>query len=158
MNSSRILTLALVLTLSATAAQAKKKADPAAHRVAACTAIVKDAITKAFPDSTIDTCKAETEHGKQQVEVKLTRKDGGKVEVDVAADGKILQTEEKIAMDKVPAVVMKAFSARYPKAKASGAEKQSAEKATSYEIAFSIDGGARKEATFADDGKFIEEE
>jgi hypothetical protein len=157
MNTLRILAVSLVVVLFGTAAEAKKKDEKSANPTAACTTDVKTAVAKAFPDSTIDKCKAENDHGKDLIEVKLTRKDGSKVEVDVGTDGKILQTEEKIAMDKVPATVMKAFSAKYPKAKATGAEKQSAEKATSYEIAFTVD-GAKKEATFAEDGKFIEEE
>jgi hypothetical protein len=151
------ITLAIVVLGSAAGADDKKAAAPAPNPTAACTADVKAAVTKAFPDATIDKCKAEKDHGKDLVEVKLTKKDGSRVEVDVGLDGKILQTEEKIAIDKVPAGVMKAFAAKYPKAKASGAEKQSAEKSTSYEIAFTVD-GAKKEATFAEDGKFIEEE
>jgi hypothetical protein len=151
------LTLVVVLFAASARAEDKKKDAPTTTPTAACTTDVKNAVTKAFPDSTIDKCKAEKDHGKDLVEVKLTRKDGSKVEVDVGLDGKILQTEEKIAIDKVPAGVMKAFAAKYPKAKASGAEKQSAEKSTSYEIAFLVD-GAKKEATFTEDGKFIEEE
>ncbi|MDB4952786.1 MAG: putative beta-lactamase-inhibitor-like, PepSY-like [Myxococcales bacterium] len=158
MKNLRIVVVALAVALFGTAAEAKKKSAGTQDPMAACTADVKSAVAKAFPDSTIDRCKAENDHGKNLVEVKLTRKDGSKVEVDVGTDGKILQTEEKIAIDKVPAAVMKAFSTKYPKAKATGAEKQSAEKSTSYEIAFTVDGGGKKEATFAEDGKFIEEE
>ena len=151
------LVCALIAATAATAA-AKKKADKSANPTAAYTVDVKAAVVKAFPDSTINKCKAENDHGKNIVEVKLTRKDGSKVEVDVGEGGKILQTEEKIAIDKVPAPVMKAFTAKYPKAKTTGAEKQSGEKSTSYEIAFTVDGGGKKEATFSEDGKFVEEE
>jgi hypothetical protein len=151
MKTIRTLAITLVVALFGTSAHADdKKPD-------ACTPTVKAAVFKAFPDATIDKCKAEKEHGQAIVEVKLTRKDGSRIELDVGLDGKILQTEEKISVDKVPPAVMKAFAARYPKAKASAAEKQSAEKSTSYEIAFLVD-GAKKEATFTEDGKFVEEE
>jgi hypothetical protein len=123
-----------------------------------CPAPVKSAIEKAFAKSTIKNCKAEKEHGHDQFEVKLTKADGTSAEVDVSPDGKILQVEEKIAVDKVPAVVMKAFAAKYPKAKVDVAEKQTpAQGAVSYELGFATDSG-RKEATFTEDGKFVEEE
>ena len=123
-----------------------------------CPAVVTEAIAKAFPKSTVTRCVAEKDHGHDQFEVKLVKTDGGKLEVDVAPDGKILQTEEKIALDKVPAAVMKAFTAKYPKAKAEGAEKQTPAAGTpTYELAFMVD-GKRKEATFDETGKFVEEE
>jgi hypothetical protein len=138
-------TMSLLVSLPSRADDAKP---------APCPASVKTAIDKAFPKSTSMICKAE----KARFEVKLTKADGNKVEVDVSADGKILQIEEKIALDKVPAAVMKAFAAKYPKAKVDAAEKQTpATGPASYELAFATDKG-RKEATFSEDGKFIEEE
>lgn len=122
-----------------------------------CPTAVTTAVMKAFPKSTLGACKAEHEHGKDLFEVKLTKSSGEKVEVDVAPDGTVLQVEEKIAVDALPAAVKKAFAARYPKAKATGAEMQTAGKNIRYEIAFTADQG-RKEATFAADGTFVEEE
>ena len=123
-----------------------------------CPAVVKTAIDKAFQKSTITTCKREHENGHDQFEVKLAKADGAKVEVDVSEDGKILQVEEKIALGDVPSAVMKAFAARYPKSKAASAERQTPSTGKpSYELAFTVD-GARKEATFTEDGAFVEEE
>jgi len=122
-----------------------------------CPKPVTDAVAKAFPKSTVTKCKAEKEHGRDQFEVKLTKADGTNAEVDLTPDGTILQVEEKIPVDKLPAAVTKAFAAKYPKAKPTGAEKQTAGKDISYEIAFD-DGDKRKEATFTEDGKFVEEE
>jgi hypothetical protein len=124
---------------------------------AACPAAVTTGVHKAFPTATLGACKAEHEHGKDIFEVKLTLAGGGKAEVDVAPDGSILQVEEQIAVDALPDAVKKAFATKYPKAKASGAEKQTAGKDVRYEIAFQTDKG-RKEATFAADGAFVEEE
>ena len=121
--------------------------------LADCPQPVTAAIAKAFPKSKIDSCKPEHEHGRDQLEVKLVRADGVKLEVDVAPDGTILQIEEKIAIDKVPAAVTKAFAAKYPKAKIDAAEKQTRGKDVFYELAF-----GKKEATFAEDGRFIAEE
>lgn len=147
-----------ILTFSFTS-QSGAWADPSAPpKSPSCPAAVKTAIDKAFAKSTITKCKAEREDGHDQFEVKLTKADGAKAEVDVAPDGKILQVEEKIAVNKLPAAVSKAFAAKYRKAKIDTAEKQTPAKGTvSYELAFSTDAG-RKEATFTEDGKFVEEE
>jgi hypothetical protein len=112
---------------------------------------VKQAIDKAFPKTPIAQCRAVTEHGHAQYEVKLT---GGTIDVDVTPDGRIVVVEEKIAVDKVPAVVMAAFAARYPNKKVVAAEKQTATKGgVTYELAF-----GHREATFTDAGKFVGEE
>lgn len=116
------------------------------------------AIARAFPGSSIATCKAEHEHGADQFSVHVVKADGSKAEVDVTTDGKVLQVEEKIAVDKLPTPVIKAFAARHPHAKVTAAEKQTpAQGSPSYELAFTTDGG-RKEATFREDGTFLEEE
>ncbi|MFT3692038.1 MAG: hypothetical protein QM831_02775 [Kofleriaceae bacterium] len=121
---------------------------------AACPTAVSAAIEKRFPKSTVQTCKPEHD----QFEVKLTKADGGKVEADVTNAGDITQVEEPIAVDQVPKSVMTAFAAKYPKAKPAKAEKQTPAKGkVSYEIAFDLD-GKHKEATFAEDGAFVEEE
>ena len=121
---------------------------------APCPTAVTAAVAKRFPKSAIGTCKPEQD----RFEVKLTKAEGGKAEVEVSAAGDILQIEEAVPVDQVPAIVMKAFAAKYPKAKADRAEKQTPAKGlASYELAFS-DAGKRKEATFDGQGKFVEEE
>ncbi len=128
-------------------------ADPAA-----CPPVVRHAIDTAFPKATITKCRAEHEHGHDQFEVRVTKSDRSRAEVDVSPDGRILQIEERIAIDKVPVVVMKAFAAKYPKAKADTAEKQTPSSGpVSYELGFSVD-ASRREATFTETGKFVEEE
>jgi hypothetical protein len=123
-----------------------------------CPAAVATAINKAFPKATINRCRAEKEHGHDQFEVKLTRADGTKAEVDVAPDGKILQVEEGISVEKLPAAVTKAFAAKYPKGKIDRAEKQTPSTGSpTFELAFQ-ENGRKKEATFGEDGTFIEEE
>lgn len=131
----------------------------AAHGAdATCPAPVKASIEKTFAKSKIGSCKAEHEDGRDQFEVKVTKADGTKAEVDVLPDGTIVQIEEKVDVVKLPVAVTKAFAAKYPKAKIDRGEKQTTAKgAVSYELAFRTDAG-RKEATFTEDGKFVEEE
>ena len=111
-----------------------------------CPKAVTDAIAKAYPKSSVKTCKAEGAN----FEARLASPD---LEVELTADGTIVEIEEKIDVAKLPDAVKKAFAARYPKAKAERAEKQTAGKTVSYEIAF-----GKTEATFTEDGKFVEEE
>lgn len=147
--------IALALCLLTASSSADDAAKPAAE---ACPTVIKTSLDKAFPHAKLGTCKAEREKGHVQFEVKLVKTDGNAVEVDVAADGKILQVEEKVALDQVPVVVMKAFGAKYPTGKASMAEKQTpATGPATYEVAFTVD-KTKKEATFTADGKFVEEE
>jgi biopolymer transport protein ExbD len=124
----------------------------------ACPQPVKAAISKAYPNSTVQSCKKEVEKGTTLYEVKVTTKQASKVEVDVTPDGKILQTEEKVGLETLPKAVMEAFAAKYKDAKPTGAEKQiKADGSIQYELAFGV-GKQRKEVTYSEGGKFLEEE
>jgi uncharacterized membrane protein YkoI len=123
-----------------------------------CPATVKDAVNKAQAGSKISSCKQEKADGKVQYEVRLKTSDGRKLSLDVAPEGAILLTEEKVAAASVPPAVSAAFAARYPKAKATAAEKQTKpDGKVTYELAFKVK-GKRKEATFDESGSFVSEE
>lgn len=123
-----------------------------------CPAPVKAAVDKAYPGSTVKTCKQENEKGTVQYEVKLTTKDGKALEADVAPDGAILQTEEKIAVGDLPKAVLDAFRAKYGDSKVAKAERiVKAAGTTEYELAFTA-GGTKKQVTISQDGKVLEEE
>lgn len=144
----RTSTLAAVVLLAVPLSAAAKGSCPAA---------VKTSVYKAHPDAKIRSCKRETQNGKTQYEVKL-RAAAKRLELDVSPDGAILLTEEKIEAAAVPAVVASAFSARYPQATATMAEKQTAANGkVTYELAFKS-GGKTKEATFDSAGAFVSEE
>jgi len=146
---THVLLTTLLLTSTASA---DPKVAPAS-----CPGPVTASVAKRFPGATISSCKAEHEKGHDQFEVKITS-DHGNAEIDVSPDGKILVVEEVVAMETIPAVVMKAFGLKYPKAKPTRAEKQTpAEGAITYEIAFLV-ADKRHEATFTNDGAFVEEE
>jgi hypothetical protein len=118
-----------------------------APALADCPKPVTGAIAKAYPKASVKSCKAEGAN----FEARLVHPD---LELDLAPDGTILATEEKVAVAALPEAVKKAFAARYPKAKAERAEKETtAGGKVSYEIAF-----GKTEATFAADGTFVEEE
>jgi uncharacterized protein YxeA len=123
-----------------------------------CPAHVGDAVLQAHAGAVVNECKQETEDGKMQYEVKITLKDGKRMELDVDPAGKILQTEEYLELAAVPAVVMRAFTTKFPGAKATKAEKQTASDGkVTYEIRYGA-ATAKKEVTFTADGALVEEE
>jgi uncharacterized membrane protein YkoI len=136
----------------------------AQEKGAECPAAVRAGVEKEVPGATIRSCKAETEGGKTIYEVVAATGDGRKLELDVTPEGRVIQVEEKIALNALPPDVLKAMAARYPNAKITGAEKQTRidekdakARKTLYEVAFD-DGKGKKEATFAEDGAFVGEE
>jgi hypothetical protein len=123
-----------------------------------CPANVTDAVLPAHAGAVVNECKQETEGGKLQYEVKITLKDGKRMAFDVDPAGTILLTEEYVELAAVPPAVMTAFTAKFPGAKATKAEKQTASDGkVTYEIRFGAV-AAKKEATFTADGAMVEEE
>ncbi len=102
-------------------------------------------------------CRREVADGRTQWEVRVGEH-GRKLELDVAPNGTILQTEEKVALDVVPSSVKAAFAKKYSGSPVISAEKQTrADGNVSFELAFKI-GGKQREATFTAKGEFVEEE
>jgi hypothetical protein len=149
MPSHTVFTLAFAMLIAPGLAVAKTDCPPP----------VKNAAQKAYPSSKVTACKQENEKGKVQYEVKLETKEAKKLELDVSPEGSVLLTEEKIATASVPKGVLAAFDAKYPKTKAATAEKQTkADGTVTYELAFKDAKGKKHEATFKEDGTFVEEE
>jgi hypothetical protein len=149
MSSRTILTLAFAMLIVPGLAVAKTD----------CPSPVKDAVKKAYPSSKVTACKEEKEKGKTQYEVKIETKEAKKLELDVSPEGSVLLTEQEIAPGSVPKAVLAAFDAKYPKTKAAKAEKQTkADGTITYELAFKDAKGKKHEATFKEDGTFVEEE
>jgi len=119
-----------------------------------CPAAVKNAANKAYAGSKISSCKQERADGKAQYEVKLKIADGKKLILDVAPEGAILLTEEDVTVTSVPSAVGAAFAARYPKAKASAAEKQTTpDGRVTYELAYKA-AGKRERSDLRREGEF----
>ena len=155
---SRLIAPMLLLSLLGACAEPPAAKTPGSGKgTSVCPEPVAQSVAKELPGAMIKSCKAENEEGREQFEVKVEQA-GQKIELDVAPDGRILQTETVIALADVPAKVMAAFSAKYPGSKSTRAEKQVRPgKGTFYEIKFDAQPKAR-EVTFAEDGTFIAEE
>jgi len=132
--------LALVGTVQA---QSPKTKLPAA---------VEAAFKKAYPNASIKNSSSEKEDGTLQYEIESV---DGKTNRDLVylADGTLVAAEEAIDAAAVPAPVLSALKARYPKATVTKYEKLTKGAAISYEMA--LKGVAVKEAEIAPDGTFI---
>ncbi len=123
-----------------------------------CPSPVRNAVQKAYPGAKIASCKREKAEGSVQYEVKVTKHGSRNTEIDVTPAGEILQTEEQVDLKSVPELVAKGFADKYPTMKFDRAEKQTGrEGKVTYELAFT-DKMKKHEATFSEDGAFIEEE
>jgi len=147
--------LAAITVVSAqtpkTAAPAKPQA-PAAAPKSKLPAAVEAAFKKAYPTAMITNSSSEKEDGKVEYEIESV--DGTtKRDLVYLADGTLVVAEEAIEAAAVPAPVMTALKARYPKATVTKYEKLTKGTTISYEMA--LTGAAVKEAEIAPDGTFI---
>lgn len=113
---------------------------------------VAAAFKKAYPTATIKNVSSEKEDGKLQYEVESV---DGKIRRDVIylPDGTLVVEEMVIELSAVPAPVVAALKARYPKATVTLYEKLTKPSGVSYEM--QLKGAAVKEAEIAPDGTFI---
>ena len=145
----------MVQTGAAPAGQtAKPTPKPAAKAPAKLSwpAPVEAAFKKAYPNATVKTVSKETEDGKVQYEVESM--DGAQArDLVYLADGKLVLYEELIAQTDVPAAVMTALKAKYPKATVSRAEKLFQDGTMNYELA--VKGAAQGEVILTPAGKWV---
>jgi len=66
-----------------------------AHAKNNCPPVISVSALKAYPDAKISGCKEETVAGKVQFAVKLVTKEAPKIELDLSAEGVVLQTKAR---------------------------------------------------------------
>jgi hypothetical protein len=112
---------------------------------------VEAAFKKAYPNATVKSVSKETEDGKVQYEVESM--DGTQArDLVYLADGTLVNYEELIPASAVPAAVMTAVKAKYPKATVTRAEKLFQGGKMNYELALK---GGPGEVVLTPDGKFV---
>jgi uncharacterized membrane protein YkoI len=122
-------------------------------------AAAKEAADKAVPGAKWEKASEETEKGKTVYEIEGYDAQGRDVEVEVTADGKVLQVETEIAMSKVPGVVTDALQAKLPKFKPEGVKSIAKEgKVVSYEFEGDDEKGKEIEVYVDADGKTVKVE
>jgi len=132
------------------ATQTKPAAKPA--QKLSWPAPVEAAFKKAYPNETVKSVSKETEDGKVQYEVESM--DGTQArDLVYLADGTLVNYEELIPQSEVPAAVMTALKAKYPKATVTRAEKLFEKGTMNYELA--IKGGGPGEVVLTPAGKWV---
>lgn len=137
----------------APAAQAK----PAAPRPAATTkmpAAIEAAFKKAYPNATVKNVAKETENGKVQYEVESIDA-GRRRDINYNPDGTVILYEEALTEAEVPAAVVAAIKARYPKATITTREHlfTMADKSANYELG--LKGAAVSAVILTPDGTWV---
>jgi hypothetical protein len=128
---------------------AAEKAKPAPVKLPAA---VEAAFKKAYPRAQIKNVSHETEEGVEQYEIESIN-GGLTLDVNYKPDGTVLVVEEQVAVAEVPAAVVAAISARYPKAAIVRPERMTEKGVTSYEI--SLKGAPVKSVQLTPEGTWI---
>ena len=169
MRQSLRVAIACVLTLGlTTAAFAQATVKPAVQKPAATSpktapkaaapkttlpAAIDAAFKKAYPNATVkNVSKEKGKDGKDEYEVESLDR-GLARDLVYRPDGTVIEFEEQVAAADVPAPVLAAIKARYPKATVSKAEKLFKDSTTNFELALS--GAAVKAVELAPDGTWI---
>jgi len=124
-----------------------------------CPPTVKKAVEKTFPGSQMKKCETETKDGKQMYEVKLKTKDGATTKMDLDPAGVVLMTQQYVAVQAVPTVVMKTFHTKYPEPdyKVTKTEKWTyPDGRTTYRVTYSGAKG-QKTVVYTNEGTYVEE-
>jgi hypothetical protein len=122
-----------------------------------CPNTVLAAVQKAFPGSSLSKCEKGTEDGKQVYEIKLKTSDGHKVKMNLDPAGLVLLTQQAVATDAVPVVVMKSFEGKYPGFKPVRTEKWVyPDGKVKYRVIYAKD-NAPKAAIYTSEGVLVEE-
>ena len=139
------LLLSLVIATPVLASsQATPKADPKLP------AAIETAFKKAYPKATIKRVYQEKYGGKDAFEIESVDNGKGR-DIVYHLDGSVAVLEDKVAAADVPAAVLAAIKADYPKAAISSYERKIESGATSYEI--QIKGAKAETAEYSPDGK-----
>jgi uncharacterized membrane protein YkoI len=117
---------------------------------------VLKAVKNKFKDAKLVGAEKENENGKLVYEITIKHKDDS-IEVIVTPEGKILACEKVIAVKDLPAAVLKAVEAKYPKADIKKAEEITADDKITYEVLLLID-KKKLEVVLDPSGKIVKEE
>ena len=120
---------------------------------------VTDAVKAKYPKAELKEASKEVKDGKTVYEVE-TKLSGKGLDLTVSADGKILETEEEIAVADLPKAVTSAIKAKYPAGTVKTAEKvtKTEGNTTSYEVIVALKGKKSRELAISADGKITGDE
>ncbi len=121
---------------------------------------VRDGVAARFPGAEIEKVEKEEEDG--QVVYELELRDGeGRIDVEVRADGRILQIETAIKPADLPGPVARLVAARHPGKAVEMAEKvvdfRKGREVTTYEVVIEVD-GRKVEIEATPEGKLVDDD
>ncbi|MBN2559608.1 MAG: PepSY-like domain-containing protein [Phycisphaerae bacterium] len=116
-------------------------------------AAVKATILKEAKNGTIKGIERETEKGQTVYEAEIII-DGKEIEIEVAADGTLLEREEEVSLDEVPAAVKATILKEAKGAAITEVERESSKGKTFYEAEW-VEGGKEVEIKVAADGTLL---
>jgi hypothetical protein len=123
-----------------------------------CPSAVKTSVEKAFPGATVKKCEIETKDGKQMYEVKLKTREGATTKMDLDPAGLVLLTQQSVAVEGVPTVVMKTYKSKYADYKIVKTEKWTyPDGKVTYRFTYAPKEGARKAVVYTNEGVLVEE-
>jgi uncharacterized membrane protein YkoI len=117
-------------------------------------AAVQNTITANASGGKVGKIEVETENGATTYEAKVKSNDA-KMEIEVAADGTLLETETKLDPDDVPAAVQSTITANANGGKVKKIEKEIEKGVTTYEAKVEASGNKKTEIKVAADGTLI---
>ncbi len=149
--ASIVIFVAFSVTINATAGEKEEKMT-----INKVPAAVKAAIEKATTGGKVKEIEKKQHDGKVSYDVDYV-KDGEKKEIKVAENGKIIKTEEKTTINKVPAVVKAAIEKATTGGKVKEIKKEQHDGKVSYDVDYVKD-GEKKEIEVAENGTIVETE
>jgi uncharacterized membrane protein YkoI len=117
-------------------------------------AAVQSTITANANGGKVGKIEVETENGATTYEAKV-KSGETKMEIEVAADGTLLETETKLELDDAPAAVQAAITANAGGGKVEKIEKETEKGVTTYEAKVEASGDKETEIKVAADGTLI---
>jgi uncharacterized membrane protein YkoI len=156
---SAVAGLVLLAAVAGRAADDKNKAEKIAPDKLP--KAVMDRIKARLPGAEITSAEKETEDGKVVYDIEL-KHEGRKYEMDILADGTLIEIEKEVALKDVPAAVTKALKAKYPDATVKevmevNKVKGKTETPDHYEVTLTV-GGKEREVVVSLDGKSVKTE
>jgi Putative beta-lactamase-inhibitor-like, PepSY-like len=118
---------------------------------------VLKSIQAKFPGAKLEEAAKEVEDGKTTYEVEFTFKEG-EYTVSVKPDGTIEEIEREVAIKDLPAAVLAALKAKYPKATLDEAEEVTAGTKVTYEVLVKRKGKKDRQVTLNPKGSILEDE
>ena len=120
-------------------------------------ALVRDAAKTSYPEGKITKASKERDEGRDVFELKIKNKDES-LEATYTGTGDLVAIEKVIALQSLPEAVKVGLEKRYPGSTLIKAEQIEKSGAVSFEIKLTTRDKKKLEATFEDNGKFLEQE